>query len=258
MNYRYYLAEIFSMTPFWIALQFLTVLPIELKRIPSAKQNAQSLLFYPLIGALIGVILFIFSILLFKLPTLLVACIILVLWIWLTGGLHLDGLADTADAWVGGFGDPERTLKIMKDPACGPIGVLSLVMLCLLKFAAIYVLLEQQLHTFLILVPAIGRSVPLFLFLTTRYVSNSGLGRSITDGIPKIATWMVFVITLSLLCVFKWQGIISLLTLLLLLFYLRAKFIHRIGGITGDTVGAAIELVEAALLVSFVIALFYI
>ena len=50
-----------------------------------------------------------------KLPALLLAAIVLALWIWLTGGLHLDGLADTADAWVGGFGDKLRTLQIMKD-----------------------------------------------------------------------------------------------------------------------------------------------
>ncbi|MCH7335009.1 adenosylcobinamide-GDP ribazoletransferase [Acinetobacter sp. NIPH 2699] len=246
------------MLPFWIALQFLTILPIKLKRIPDPKQNAQSVLFYPLIGLLIGFILFGSSLLLFKLPTILVASLILVLWIWLTGGLHLDGLADMADAWVGGFGDSERTLKIMKDPACGPIGVLSLVIVCLIKFAAIYVLLEQQLYTFLIVVPAIGRSVPLFLFLTTRYVRDNGLGRSITDFIPKKAAWFVFVIIISLLCAFKWQGVISLLTFILLLFYLRTKFMQRIGGITGDTVGAAIELVEVGILLSFIMAIFYI
>lgn len=245
------------MTPFWIALQFLTVLPIQLKNIPTAQQNAQAILFYPFIGLLIGLVLFACSILLFKLPTLLLASIILVLWIWLTGGLHLDGLADTADAWVGGFGDPERTLKIMKDPACGPIGVLSLIMLCLLKFVAIYVLLEQQLSTILIIAPAIGRSVALFLFLTTSYVRKQGLGRSIADLIPKMMAWIVFVITLSFLCVFGWSGIFCLAIFLLLLFYLRAKFIERIGGITGDIVGAAIELSEMSVLISFLITFFY-
>lgn len=246
------------MTPFWIALQFLTVLPIELKQIPTVKQNGQSVLFYPLVGLLIGLILFGLSILLVKLPIILAATIILVIWIWLTGGLHLDGLADTADAWVGGFGDRERTLKIMKDPSCGPIGVLSLVIVCLMKFSALYVLLEQRLSAFLILIPMLGRSVPLFLFLTTRYVRANGLGRSITDSIPKTLAWMVFVITLALLCAFKWMGLVALISCLLLLVYLRFLFIKRIGGITGDTVGAAIELSETGLILTFVIASFYI
>lgn len=246
------------MTPFWIALQFLTVLPIELKTMPSARQNAQAMLFYPLVGVLLGLILFASAMLLAKLPIILSAALILVLWIWLTGGLHLDGLADTADAWVGGFGDPKRTLNIMKDPACGPIGVLSLVVVCLLKFVALYVLLEQQLAAFLIVLPMLGRTVPMFLFLTTPYVRAQGLGLSITDFMPKKRLWMVFVITIALLCMFKWLGLIALLVFLLMLFYMRSLFIKRIGGITGDTVGAAIELAETGVFLSVVIASFYI
>ncbi|MCU4367099.1 adenosylcobinamide-GDP ribazoletransferase [Acinetobacter courvalinii] len=246
------------MTPFWIALQFLTVLPIELKTMPSAKQNGQAMLFYPLVGLLLGVILFASAMLLAMLPIILSAALILVLWIWLTGGLHLDGLADTADAWVGGFGDPERTLNIMKDPACGPIGVLSLVVVCLLKFVGLYVLLEQHMAAFLIVLPILGRSVPVFLFLTTPYVRTQGLGRSMTDFMPKKRLWMVFVITIALLCMFKWLGLIALLVFLVMLFYIRSLFIKRIGGITGDTVGAAIELAETGVLLSTVIASFYI
>ena len=246
------------MTPFWIALQFLTVLPINLKTMPNAKQNGQAILFYPFVGLLIGLILFALSLVLAKLPILLIASIILVLWIWLTGGLHLDGLADTADAWVGGFGDPERTLKIMKDPTCGPIGVLSLIIVCLLKFAALYVLIEQHLNVFLVLVPMLGRSVALFLFLTTTYVRDKGLGRSMTHFLPKTITWMVFVITLSLLCMFKWCGLVVIISFLLSVVYLRFIFIKRIGGITGDTIGAAIELLETNTLITFVVAYFYI
>ena len=246
------------MTPFWIALQFLTVLPINLKTMPNAKQNGQAILFYPFVGLLIGLILFALSLVLAKLPILLIASIILVLWIWLTGGLHLDGLADTADAWVGGFGDPERTLKIMKDPTCGPIGVLSLIIVCLLKFAALYVLIEQHLNVFLVLVPMLGRSVALFLFLTTTYVRDKGLGRSMTDFLPKTIAWIVFVITLSLLYLFKWYGLAVLISFLLSVVYLRFIFIKRIGGVTGDTIGAAIELLETNTLITFVVAYFYI
>ena len=245
------------MTPFWIALQFLTVLPIELKTIPTAQQNGRAILFYPLVGLIIGGILFIFTCLLAKLPIVLLASIILTLWIWLTGGLHLDGLADTADAWVGGFGDKQRTLQIMKDPSCGPIGVLSLVIICLLKFVLIYVLIEQHQTLFLILVPIVGRVVPTILFLTTSYVREKGLGRSLTDHLPKIASWIITGFVLLLPLYWELQGLITIIGFLSSLVYLRHLFIKRIGGITGDTVGATIEISETVLLFTFVVSYFY-
>jgi len=246
------------MMPFWIALQFLTVFPIQLKQMPSKQQNGQSLLFYPVIGLGIGLVLYTIALGLSALPSMLLSSLILVIWIWLTGGLHLDGLADTADAWVGGFGDKERTLKIMKDPACGPIGVLSLIIVCILKWSAIYVLLEKQYVQALILFPMLGRLVPLFLFLTTDYVREKGLGSSIANYIPKMISIIVACLSLSLFTYFSWLGLGCIMISILILLYLRQQFIRRIDGITGDTVGASIELVEMAAILSFVVLSFYI
>ena len=246
------------MMPFWIALQFLTVFPIQLKQMPSKQQNGQSLLFYPVIGLGIGLVLYTIALGLSALPSMLLSSLILVIWIWLTGGLHLDGLADTADAWVGGFGDKERTLKIMKDPACGPIGVLSLIIVCILKYSAIYVLLEKQYVQALILFPMLGRLVPLFLFLTTDYVREKGLGSSIANYIPKMISIIVACLSLSLFTYFSWLGLGCIMISILILLYLRQQFIRRIDGITGDTVGASIELVEMVAILSFVVLSFYI
>ncbi|WP_180127689.1 MULTISPECIES: adenosylcobinamide-GDP ribazoletransferase [unclassified Acinetobacter] len=245
------------MTPFWIALQFLTTFPIQLKAMPSKQQNGQSLLFYPAVGLLIGCILALLAFTLHSLPIILLSSILLVVWIWLTGGLHLDGLADTADAWVGGFGDAERTLNIMKDPACGPIGVLSLVVICLLKWSALYVLLQQKMYLALIVFPMLGRLAPLFLFLTTQYVREKGLGSSIAETIRRKSAYMVFILCLSACLYFSWLGVVSILTFICTLLYLRWKFIQRIGGVTGDTIGAAIEITEVSSLLAFVIAIHY-
>lgn len=245
------------MTPFFIALQFLTTFPVQLKQMPTKQQNGQSLLFYPVVGLLIGFILFALANLLHALPIILLSSVILVAWIWLTGGLHLDGLADTADAWVGGFGDPERTLAIMKDPSCGPIGVLSLIILCLIKWSALYVLLEKQLYSALILFPLLSRLAPLFLFLTTPYVREKGLGSAMAEYIPKTAAIIVFVLSLLTSVYWGWAGIMSAIVMTASLLYLRHKFIQRIGGITGDTVGASIEICEAVSLLGFVVASFY-
>jgi len=245
------------MTPFFIALQFLTIVPVHLRKMPSPQQNGCSLLFYPVVGLLIGLVLYAVASLLHILPVVLLSTFILVIWIWLTGGLHLDGLADTADAWVGGFGDKENTLRIMKDPACGPIGVLSLIIVCIIKWSALYVLLQEQFYTALVLFPVFGRLTPLFLFLTTEYVRERGLGSTIAQYIPK--TWSIIIFSISLLAVgyFVWVGLATAIIFILTLIYLRHKFIQRIDGITGDTIGASIEIAETVCLLSFVILGYY-
>ena len=245
------------MTPFWIALQFLTTFPVRLSAMPTPQQNAQALLFYPVVGLLIGAILYGITLLLYALPVVLLSSVILVLWIWLTGGLHLDGLADTADAWVGGFGDKARTLAIMKDPSCGPIGVLSLVIVCLLKWSVLYVLLQEKLYTALMLFPLLGRLVPLFFFLSTDYVREKGLGSQLGQHLARPIAIALLLLTPLVALYWAWIGVVVLASFYLALWYLRCKFIQRIGGVTGDTIGASIEMIELATLFSFVVATFY-
>ena len=198
------------MTPFWIALQFLTTFPVRLSTMPTPQQNAQALLFYPVVGLLIGAILYGITLLLYALPVVLLSSVILVLWIWLTGGLHLDGLADTADAWVGGFGDKARTLAIMKDPSCGPIGVLSLVIVCLLKWSVLYVLLQEKLYTALMLFPLLGRLVPLFFFLSTDYVREKGLGSQLGQHLARPIAIALLLLTPLVALYWAWIGVVVL------------------------------------------------
>jgi adenosylcobinamide-GDP ribazoletransferase len=146
------------MLPFWIALQFLSSLPIRLPGMPQPQELGRSLLFYPVVGLLFGVLLWGLNSVLMGAPLLLHAALLLTAWVLLSGGLHLDGLADSADAWLGGFGDRERTLTIMKDPRSGPIAVVTLGMVLLLKFTALVALIEQPNGAALILAPLIGRA----------------------------------------------------------------------------------------------------
>ena len=97
------------------------------------------------------------------------------LWVAITGGLHLDGLADCADAWVGGFGNRQRSLAIMKDPAAGPIAVLVLVLLLLLKWSLISSIIEKQALSVLLLTPLLGRLAILMLMSTSDYIRTGGL-----------------------------------------------------------------------------------
>ncbi|MGH8474458.1 MAG: adenosylcobinamide-GDP ribazoletransferase, partial [Methylococcales bacterium] len=113
---------------FLIALQFLSTLPIHFENPPDHGVTGPSLPYYPLVGLVIGILLAVLARAGNGMPDNLHAAIVLAIWVILTGGLHLDGLADSADAWIGGLGDRQKTLDIMKDPCCGPSAVVTLVL----------------------------------------------------------------------------------------------------------------------------------
>ncbi|MGH8388128.1 MAG: adenosylcobinamide-GDP ribazoletransferase [Pseudomonas sp.] len=242
------------MLPFWIALQFLSSLPVRLPGMPTPQELGRSLLFYPLVGLLFGVILWALNWLLLGTPLLLHGALLLTVWVLLSGALHLDGLADSADAWLGGFGDRERTLTIMKDPRSGPIAVVTLVLVLLLKFAALLALIEQQHAVVLIIVPLIGRSALLGLFLTTPYVRAGGLGQALADHLPRVAGKQVLIVS-AVACVLiaGVSGVVALILAAAIGVWLRRAMMRRLGGTTGDTAGALLELLEVAVLVGLAI-----
>ena len=239
------------MLPFWIALQFLSSLPIRLPGMPTPQQSGRSLLFYPLVGLLFGLLLLALDQVLEGSPLLLHAALLLGAWVMLSGGLHLDGLADSADAWLGGFGDRERTLVIMKDPRSGPIAVVTLVVVLLLKFSAALALIEAHRSLGLLLAPVIARTAMLALFMNTPYVRPGGLGQALADHLPRKAGLRVLA-TVVLFCVFMggWAAVCVLLICTGSFFWLRRVMIRRLGGSTGDTAGALLELLETLVLVT--------
>ncbi|RBL72189.1 adenosylcobinamide-GDP ribazoletransferase [Pseudomonas sp. MWU13-2625] len=242
------------MLPLWIALQFLSSLPIRLPGMPAPEQLGRSLLFYPLVGLLFGVILWVLNLSLAGAPLLLHAALLLTVWVLLSGALHLDGLADSADAWLGGFGDRERTLTIMKDPRSGPIAVVTLVLVLLLKFCALLALIEQGHALMLLIVPLLGRAALLGLFLTTPYVRAGGLGQALADHLPRRAGWWVLgASALACLLIAGVTAIVALVVAFVGFVWLRQVMMRRLGGTTGDTAGALLELLEMAVLVGVVL-----
>ena len=234
------------MLPFWIALQFLSSLPVRLPGMPSPEASGRSLLFYPAVGLLFGVLLWAASALLAGTPVLLHAALLLALWVVLSGGLHLDGLADSADAWLGGFGNRERTLLIMKDPRSGPMAVVTLMLVLLLKFCALLALLEQGQQAALMLAPILARAAMLGLFMTTPYVRAGGLGQALADHLPRRSgAWLLAGVALVSLA---FCGVWISLLVLAGFVALRRQMIKRLGGTTGDTAGAMLELLELLLL----------
>lgn len=137
--------------PLVIALQFLTRLPLPKSILQEQdyrpEQLGKSVLMYPVVGILIGGLLVLLAKALHSftphIPTMLIAALVLFSWVLITGALHLDGLSDSADAWVGGYGDKDKTLAIMKDPYCGPAGVSIIVIVLLVKFTALTAVKDQ-------------------------------------------------------------------------------------------------------------------
>lgn len=243
-----------DLRPFWLALQFLTRLPTPMQGDISSVLVGRSLLFYPLVGLLIGVLLWVAHGLFSALPAMVLAALLLALWVLITGGLHLDGLADSADAWVGGHGDSERTLAIMKDPYCGPMGVTAVVMVLLLKFTALQALVETNSLWMVIAVPVLARAAIPLLLMTTPYVRPGGLGEALANYLPEQLMRKVLLVTAVLvLLLLGWNVLWLLLGIWLVGMGLRSLMLRRIGGATGDTLGAMVEILEAVALLGLVL-----
>jgi len=236
------------------AIGFLTRVPVPPRVFDDPRAQVQSLAWYPLVGLLLGGVLAVLAWMLHGAPPLLAAALVLVAWVALTGALHLDGLADSADAWVGGLGDRARTLQIMKDPRCGPLGVVAIVLTLLLKFAALASLSahDGSAHGWpaLLLAPMLARGALTAAFLSTPYVRADGLGRAL-PGAPRHAC--IGTLALAIAASLAWArgpGALAVLVAVAVFALWRRACRQRLGGMTGDTCGALAELVETAVLVA--------
>lgn len=238
---------------FLIAVQFLTRIPVPLSIAADKRAVSGSLLFYPLVGLILGLALAGLNIVLTDASTMLRPALVLAAWVLLTGALHLDGLADSADAWIGGFGNRKRTLAIMKDPYCGPAAVVTLIVVLLLKFTALYSL-DARNWLVLALIPMLARAAIPLLFLTTPYVRAGGLGSALASEISSAGVVFALVLAATLTALSGITGLWLLLVLAGTFVLLRALMMQRLGGTTGDTAGALIETSETALLVVAVLA----
>lgn len=236
--------------PFLIALQFLTRFPVRVMQTTDKRLIGRSLLYYPLVGLILGFALAALNWALDSAPALLRAALLLAAWAMLTGALHLDGLADSADAWIGGLGNRQRTLAIMKDPYCGPAGVVALVLVLLIKFTALHGLGPNGWLT-IVMVPVLARSAVVLLFLTTPYVRPGGLGAALAANLPRMSGATVVVATWAAVAIIAgMKGLWLVLAVCSAYLLLRHVMIKRLGGTTGDTAGTLVEVAETVALVA--------
>ena len=241
--------------PLRIAVQLLTRLPAGAPAEPEAGDMGKAVVYYPVVGLLIGLVLALAGAVLDSGgPPLVGAALVVVIWMGLTGLLHVDGLADSADAWLGGQGDSERTLTILKEPTVGPAGVALVAGVLLVKLGAVAALLGAG--SVLVAVPVLARAGTIWLLLTTSYIREEGMGALAARNLPRAPGYAA--VTIAVLFGLFLTGVTGFAALVaggIALVFLRWLMQQRIGGVTGDTLGAAIEVTEAALLAAFAYAL---
>jgi len=239
--------------PFLAALQFLTAIPITGLKF-SQRDIARSSAYFPLAGAVLGLCLLgANNALSYLFPEPLTnLCLVFVL-IILTGGLHLDGLADTLDG-LGGGKDKQRMLSIMRDSHKGTFGVIGIIGAILFKVFALSAIPLSMKGSCLFIFPVLSRwsmTIPMMLY---PYARSEGKAKLFIDGMNmKIFLW-ASIFALSLAAAANWLGI-AIMLIVAAFTLLSSQFISKkIGGMTGDTLGAINELNEIVVLLSAIVA----
>jgi adenosylcobinamide-GDP ribazoletransferase len=235
------------------ALGLLTVFPIPAPR-GDTDSPGRAMAYYPLVGAVIGGILAGVTALLdwsglLETTPLLCAAIVLAVWGGLTGGLHLDGWADCCDALFVPV-DRERRLEIMKDPRLGGFGATGLVMLLLVKFAALQGIMARP-HALLMLVAVAvvarwGAVVAAYAYPTAR---PGGMGDHFRRGLNWLTLLVATIIALAATAPLLLSGTVVWAAVVIACLLLALPARARLGGLTGDVYGAIIELGETLALV---------
>ncbi len=239
---------------FFVALTFLTRIPICNKSSYTKEDFQKCVFFFPIIGLIIGGILWGSYILLEMIfPRPVTAALLLLIYVLLTGGLHLDGLIDTVDGIYGGM-TPQRRLEIMKDTNPGAFGVLGAVVVLLVKYS-VYAQMDPRMLIFLVAAPVLGRQSMVWMQVFYPYARREGLGKLFSSynniSLFGVTTGITIVILFALAQI---EGLYIFLSAGVFCFLLAGRLSRLLGGLTGETYGAACELTEIfALLAALII-----
>jgi cobalamin 5'-phosphate synthase/cobalamin synthase len=235
-----------------VATAFLTRVPVPVAA--SAADVGAAAQWFPVVGAALGgaaaAIAWVMTDVL-GVPSMLAAALLVGLGAWVTGGLHLDGLADMADGFGGGR-TREDVLRIMREPAIGSYGATAVAIVIAIKVTAVAALLDRDGSLpFLVAAPVISRwSIsPLAAYLPYARAAG-GLGQAVTrDGHTArllVATAITAVIVTAAA---RLDGLAAWAGAGLMAAYVARLAWRRIGGVTGDVLGAGVELTESTALV---------
>lgn len=233
-----------------LAFSFLTIIPVPVDENVDLHDLGRAAGWYPLVGALIGG-----AVALLKwgaeafVPPFAAAVLAAGGWALLTGGLHLDGLADCCDGMLAAA-TPERRLEIMKDPRLGTFGGAGLVLQLLLKVALLSTLSGVSLVLAVPLAAALGRWSVL-LAARQQQARSEGLGAAFAAGLHWQTCLAAVLVPLALTLAAGFRGLAAIVAVHLLGLGIFALARRRLGGVTGDVMGMLIELSETVVLLVF-------
>lgn len=242
---------------FLAALQFLTSIPVPLKRELSPAQLGRSTSYFPLVGLIIGLVLaglnWLFN---YILPQSVTNALLIAALVIITGALHLDGFADTCDG-IAGHKTVEERWRVMRDSRTGAFGVVGVVLLLLIKYVSLNNVPQDLMTGVLIFVPAVSRWAMVYVIFAYPYARPEGLGKAYKDATRWPQFTFATLITLAaagiLFLLFSYLGLILIggvfIITTALAFYLKYKFT----GLTGDTYGFINETAEVTVLLLAVI-----
>lgn len=228
-----------------VAFGFLTRLPMPRVEM-GAEDFAVAIRFYPIVGLAIGLLVAAAGWLGAVVDPWIGACAALLIWIAITGALHLDGLADLADGLGAAHGDRTRLLAVMADPHIGSFGVVAIVGQMLAKLVLLH---GVGVGWGLVLVPFAARMGPLAWTRLLPPLRPGGLGAAVA-GAVRARDLLGWGLLLALAAV----AVPALVALPLLVLGVAAWLRRTLGGVTGDAHGAGIEIVETGLLVALAVA----
>lgn len=252
------------MTGFLLALQFFTSIPIRKELSMERKDVTGMYIALPFVGGLIGLVMSGVAALFtdgIGTGSLLAAVFVVVAGIALTGGLHLDGFADTGDAFFS-YRDRVKRLEILDDPRIGAFGAMALVLLIIVKIALLEELIQRGdgLLPYFIAVPLLARAGMNIYFSTTRLAKEKGIAHFFKGKLVagKLMAWsLIAAIAVVVSLGFAFHSIIAPVVLVFVgsgaVFLFRSWSLKHFGGVSGDLCGAFIEGTEALLWLAIII-----
>ena len=228
-----------------LAIRFLTIVPVPGREAAGPLALGRAAWWFPVVGLLLGIALAIAGRAADALfPPLVAAALLVTGWKMATGGIHLDGVADCLDGLAGR--DPARRLAIMRDSRIGVFGAAGLILLCLLTVAALAALAASLRLRVLVLAPVIGRVAPLLAGAWLAPATpGQGLGAAFAAGLSRGAGPAHMVASGVLAAWLLGIGGVAVAAAAWSLALLAAAFVaRRLGGLTGDVLGAVVEVAE--------------